>query len=80
MPSGPIALPANTAPVVVEAGDTSSTLARLTKELHRYIGRTHTLPTSFENFIASAHVEAPPPPAGKKYSINDKWKIVLVNQ
>lgn len=79
-PSGPVSLPSGTAPVVIPGGDMGATLARLTKELHHSIARTHRLPASFEEFVASAHVEAPPAPAGKKYAINSKWKVVLVDR
>jgi hypothetical protein len=80
-PAGPIALPADAPPVTVsEGGNTSATLTQLTKELHHLIARTHQLPANFEDFAVKAHLQAPPPPAGKKYAISSDWKVVLANR
>ena len=57
----------------------SATLAQLTRELHHaMMGRK--LSRDFDEFVALSHVEVPPPPPGKKYAINEKWKVVLVDQ
>ena len=77
----PVAAPETPAEVVIpENGDINATLAQLSKELHRSIARTHYLPTSFEDFVAHAHVQVPPPPPGKKFAINRQWRIVLENR
>lgn len=57
----------------------NDTLAQLTRELHHtMMGRK--LNRDFDEFVALSHVEVPPPPAGKKYAINEKWKVVLIDQ
>jgi len=56
-----------------------ATLQRLTQELHHaMVGRK--INRDFDEFVAMNRVEVPPPPAGKKYSIDERWKVVLVNQ
>jgi hypothetical protein len=57
----------------------AETLVNLTRELH------HTMPgrklnRNFDEFVALRHLEVPPPPAGKKYAINEQWKVVLVDR
>lgn len=37
------------------------------------------VPANFEEFAASANIKIPPPPPGKKYIINGKGLISLVN-
>ena len=37
------------------------------------------VPSSFAEFAASANITIPPPPAGKKYIINNRGLISLVN-
>ena len=55
-------------------------LVQLTKELHHTMaGRK--INRNFDEFVALAHLDAPPPPpTGKKYAINEKWKVVLVDK
>jgi hypothetical protein len=55
-----------------------ATLNHLTHELRRtMVGNK--LSGNFDEFVALRHLDVPPPPAGKKYAINNKWKVVLVN-
>ena len=69
-----------TAPAVIEPhADPSATLADLTTELRRYVVRTRSVPKNLDEFIAKSQVQAPAPPAGKKYAIQNK-AIVLVNR
>ena len=37
------------------------------------------MPKDFEEWAASPNIAYPPPPAGKKYAFDKKWRIVLVN-
>jgi hypothetical protein len=70
-----------TKPVVVtEGANIEATLAQMTRELRRWIVRNQKKPSSYEEFASSARLDAPPPPAGKKYSLSKNMKIVLVNQ
>jgi hypothetical protein len=67
------------ATVVPDNGDVDATLHQLSVELRKYVVRTHNVPRDFDDFIAKARVQAPPPPAGKKYAIQGQV-IVLVKQ
>jgi len=74
------AVPPSPASVVVaDTGDESATLAQLSAELRRYVVRSRSAPTSFEEFVTQAHVQAPPAPAGKKYVIS-KGTVLLVKK
>jgi hypothetical protein len=67
-------------PVLIpDTGDTSATLSRLSLELRRYVLRTRTAPKSFEDFLAQSQIQAPPPPAGKKYLLQS-GAVVLANR
>jgi hypothetical protein len=55
-----------------------ATLTQLTRELRRTMVRQR-LSGSFEKFAAArSDLTIPPPPPGKKYAIDKKWKVVLV--
>jgi hypothetical protein len=77
---GPAPAPAQ--PTVVPApddGNMDALLAQLTRELHRtMIGRR--INRNFEEFVALRNLQVPPPPAGKKYAINERWKVILVDK
>jgi len=80
-PVAPVAAPAEPAVVTIPAGgDVNATLGELTRQVRRYIVRNKTTPSNFDDFAAAAHLQVPPPPPGKKYAINAKWKVVLVNR
>jgi hypothetical protein len=54
-----------------------ATLTQLTHELRRtMVGNK--LSGNFDEFVALRHLDVPAPPAGTKYAINDKWKVILV--
>jgi hypothetical protein len=65
--------------VVIDAADVDTALQQLSRELRTYVVRTRTVPRSFEEFAAKSQLQAPPPPAGKKYAIRDK-AVVLVKR
>jgi len=67
------------APVVSDAGNIDATLTQLTPELRNYALHTRSVPKNFEEFIAKSGVQAPAPPAGKKYAIQKK-AVVLVKR
>jgi hypothetical protein len=73
---GPAAPPAKAA-VVSDSGDVNAILGQLSMELRKYVVRTRSVPKNFEDFIAKSQVQAPAPPAGKKYAIKDQ-AVVLV--
>ncbi len=72
-------LPPPTAVVIQDSGNVNATLDQLSLELRRYVVGTRSVPRNFEEFIAKSHVQAPPPPAGKKYAIKDQ-AVVLVKR
>jgi hypothetical protein len=60
--------------------EVAATLGQLTRELHRTMVR-HQLSGDFEEFATlRTDLTIPPPPAGKKYAISKKWKVVLVDR
>jgi hypothetical protein len=79
-PAGQVPMPPPPPPAVVrDAGDVNATLAQLSLELRKYVVRTRSVPKSFEEFVLKSRVQVPPPPAGKKYKIQDQ-AVVLVAQ
>jgi hypothetical protein len=78
-PSGPpIQAPQETV-VVPENADVTATLSDLSQELRVYISQTRSAPKDYDDFVARAHVQAPPPPAGQAYAIS-RGKVVLVKR
>ena len=55
----------------------AANLALLSRELRKAMPH-YKLTRDFEDFVNQTHVEVPPPPAGQKYAINEKWKVILV--
>lgn len=79
-PRGPGPLPQAPAPAVIQAqADPSATLSQLSAELQKYVVRTRSVPKNFEEFITRSQVQAPEPPEGKKYAIQNK-AVVLVKR
>lgn len=77
-PRGPGPMPVASAPGVIrDQADANAVLAQLTLELRKYVVRTRSVPKNYEEFIAKSQVQAPPPPAGKKYAIQNKAVVLL---
>jgi hypothetical protein len=66
-------------PVVSDDGGVNAVLTQLSLELRKYVVRTRSIPKTYEEFAAKSNVQAPPPPAGKKYAIENQ-AIVLVGR
>lgn len=75
---GPMATTPTTT-VVPDTGNIDATLGQLTSELRKYVVHTRSVPKNFEEFIAKSGVQAPSPPAGKKYAIQNR-AVVLVKR
>jgi hypothetical protein len=75
---GPM-IPPSQAAVIADTGDVNATLNQLSLELRKYVVGTRSVPKNFEEFVAKSHVQAPSPPAGKKYAIKDQ-AVVLVKR
>jgi hypothetical protein len=64
---------------VPDTGNIDATLNELSLQLRRYVVTTRSVPRSFEEFAAKSSLQAPPPPAGKKYAIQGQL-VVLVKR
>jgi hypothetical protein len=77
-PRGPGPMPASpTTTVISDAGNIEATLGQLTSELRKYVLHTRSVPKNFEEFIAKSGVQAPAPPPGKKYAIQNRAVILV---
>ena len=73
-------MPSAPTPAVIEAqANLNATLDQLSAELRKYVVRTRSVPKDFEDFLAKSQVQAPSPPAGKKYAIRNQ-AVVVVNR
>jgi hypothetical protein len=75
---GPMPPPPRAA-VIGDSGNESAILGQLSMELRKYVVRTRSVPKNFEEFVTKSQVQAPPPPAGKKYAIQGQ-AVVLVKR
>ena len=64
---------------VSEAAPEGPNLAELNRQLRRWIVSNRRPPKSFEDFAANTTYQIPPPPPGKKYAIDRKMHVLLVN-
>jgi len=78
-PSAPLA-PSPAATNVSEAAPAGPDLAELNRQLRRWIVSNRRPPKSFEDFAANTTYQIPPPPPGKKYVIDPKMHLLLVNR
>ena len=87
--AAPVAAPESPAPAAGAEGgpppppvyDTTAPtdLPSLNRALHVWIMNNRRRPKDFQDFASSAGVKIPPPPAGKKYTLNGKGFIILVD-
>jgi hypothetical protein len=66
---------------VVAAGpdDTQKMMQGLNRALVGWMIRNHRHPKTFEEFASSANMQIPDPPAGKKYTLNARGFVILVD-
>ena len=62
------------------AENLDATLAQLTREVRKWIVRHQRPPKSFEEFAASAAVQIPPAPPGKKFALGKQMRVIVVNR
>jgi hypothetical protein len=62
---------------VPEGASSDAVLQQMNRELMRWIVAHRRAPKSFEEFVSSAQLTVPPPPAGKRYVLGRDMKIVL---
>ena len=74
------AAPAAPQPVAMTtSNDSPQSLQLLNRALLRWMIKNRRHPQSFEDFASSANIQIPNPPAGKKYALNGRGFIVLVD-
>ena len=79
-PGAPVPTPYTPATITApESSDMSATVRQLSLELRKYVVSTRSVPKDFEEFAAKSHIQVPPAPAGKKYSIQGQ-AVVLVKR
>lgn len=69
--------PANAAPLVTPGGEPD--LGELNRSLLRWMMANRRKPASFEDFAATANMTIPPPPAGKKYTLNPSTMHIVLS-
>jgi hypothetical protein len=78
--AGPTATqPANQGDATTNATNAAPDLQKLNHAMMQYVARNHYKPASIEEFAAKSGIEIPPPPPGKKYTMNSRGFIVLVD-
>jgi hypothetical protein len=65
---------------VSEAAPAGPDLAELNRQLRRWIVGNRRPPKNFEDFAANTTYQISPPPPGKKYVIDPKMHVLLVNR
>jgi hypothetical protein len=70
----------NTTTVNVTNAVAAPDLKQLNRALRAWVLRNQRRPKSFAEFAATANIQIPPPPAGKKYALGQHMHILLVNQ
>lgn len=77
-PSSPVPrAPTQAAPS--SAPQTDPNLGQLTRGVRKWIVRNQRAPKSFEEFAASSGMQISAPPAGKKYSLDKRMNVILVD-
>lgn len=74
----PLDAPPPSVPSQISVADGADATAPLTVTLRRWIIAHKRVPRDFEEF--SAGMQIPPPPAGKKYSIDKNIRVVLITK
>ena len=78
----PAAVPApmaNPSPMTTTNSGSLTTLQMLNRAMVGWMRQNHRRPQNFEDFASSANIQIPAPPAGKKYALNGRGFIVLVD-
>jgi hypothetical protein len=79
--STPAPAPAQSQSVTTAAdpNDPHENLQLLNRALIRWMIKNHRHPQNFEDFASSAKIQIPDPPAGKKYTLDGRGFITLVD-
>jgi hypothetical protein len=70
---------ANPPPMTTTNSSGLTTLQFLNRAMVRWMRTNHRHPQSFEDFASTANIQIPAPPSGKKYTLNGRGFIVLVD-
>ncbi len=68
------------APPLATAPGGGADLKDLNHAYIHWVVQTHRRAKTFEEFVAGSGISVPPPPAGKKYVIDQAGFIAVVNQ
>jgi len=52
----------------------------MNRDVRRWLLRNRRAPKDFAEYAASATIQIPPPPAGKKYALDKHLHVILVSQ
>lgn len=77
---GGMATQGSTPPVIEADPAVAAQLAELNRDLKRWIVSTKQSPATFEDFVAKAKITVPAAPAGKKFAIGPKMRVILVDR
>jgi hypothetical protein len=67
-------------PALATASDLDAFLIQLTREVRKWIVRHQRPPQNFEEFVASAQVQIPSAPTGKKFALDKQMRVIVVNR
>ena len=76
--TAPAPMANSTLPATADSG-APTTLQSLNRAMVNWTRTNHRHPQSFEDFASTANIQIPAPPPGKKYTLNGKGFIVLVD-
>jgi hypothetical protein len=70
---------ANPQPAITTNSGSLTTLQVLNRAMISWMRQNHRRPQSFEEFASTANIQIPAPPPGKKYGLNPRGFIILVD-
>jgi hypothetical protein len=74
----PVQMANPTPPATTDSGS-PTTLQSLNRAMVGWMRTNHRHPQNFEDFASTANIQIPAPPSGKKYTLNGRGFIVLVD-
>jgi hypothetical protein len=81
VPPGPPPMNPTAVPVTATATNASggTDYSELNRDVRRWLLRNRRPPKDFAEYAATATIQIPPPPAGKKYALDKHLHILLIN-